>query len=129
MAQLALEEENGERKVACVLEQMSRSRLDKQGKVVQQGKKPPDARLYKRNSRENRSGVDSYRHWEAVLKPLLIPVAKEPQKQGRKIHVLEDNAPAHISHFDNNCVIVSDVIKMLWLANSPNANAIEQAWP
>ncbi len=128
MAQQALEEENKERKAACVLEQMSRSWLDKKGKVIRQGKKPPEARLYKRNSRENRNGVDGYRHREAILKPLLIPFAQELKKQGRNILVLEDNAPAHISHFDNDCFKMSDVIKMLWPANSPDANAIEQAW-
>jgi transposase len=128
-AQHALEEENKERKAARVLEQMARSRLDKKGKVIRQGKRPPEAHLYKRNCRINRDGVDSYRHREKVLKPLLIPFVNSLKQQGRNIVVLEDNAPAHISHFDNDCFKVSDVIKMLWPANSPDANAIEQAWP
>jgi hypothetical protein len=128
-AQHALEEENKERKAARVLEQMARSRLDKKGKVIRQGKRPPEARLYKSNCRINRDGVDGYRHREKVLKPLLIPFVNSLKQQGRNVVVLEDNAPAHISHFDNDCFKVSDVVKMLWPANSPDANAIEQAWP
>jgi hypothetical protein len=43
--------------------------------------------------------------------------------------MLEDNVPAHCSNMDNNFFKMSDVAKMLWPPNSPNANAMEQAWP
>ncbi len=63
------------------------------------------------------------------MKPLLIPFAQELKKQGRNILVLEDIAHAHISHFDKDCFKLSDVIKMLWPADLPDACAIEQACP
>ncbi len=42
---------------------------------------------------------------------------------------LEDNAPAHCSNIDIRIFKVSDVVKLLWPPNLPNANAIEPAWP
>ncbi len=112
-----------------MLEKLSRHQLNKKGKYVKIGRKPKEARLYKRNCRENRSGIDGYRHREEVLKPILAPFVKELEKQGRVVQVLEDNAPAHISLFDNDYMKLSDVKKLLWPPNSPDGNAIEQAWP
>jgi transposase len=128
-AKSALDEENEVRKAAIALERMSRIQKNKKGKLVKKGRKPKDAYVYKRNSREGRSGIDSYRHREHVLKPLLIPIAYKLKKQGRNVSVLEDNAPAHRSNIDNHFFKMSDVVKLLWPPNSPDANAIEQAWP
>jgi hypothetical protein len=54
---------------------------------------------------------------------------QELKKQGRVVQVLEDNAPAQICHFDNDYMKLSDMKKLLWLPNSSDGNAIEQAWP
>jgi transposase len=129
-AKAKLDEENAARKAAMVLHQWSHSRENKKGKTVKKrGRKPPEARIYKRNSQEGKSGIDGYRHRENVLKPLLMPFIEELKKEGREVFVLEDNAPAHRSDFDNHFFKLSDVKKMLWPANSPDANAIEHAWP
>jgi transposase len=108
---------------------MSRTKENRKGKLVKKGRKPKEAIVYKRNSREGRSSINSYRHWEHVLKPLLIPFVNELKRQGRNVSVLEDNAPAHRSNIDNHFFTKSDVAKLLWPPNSPYANAIEQAWP
>ncbi len=127
-AKFALQEENDARKAAMVLEKMSQMKPGKKGKLVRKGRKPKDAVLYKRNSRD-RGGIDGYRHREEVLKPLLIPFVEELRKEGRNVVVIEDNAPAHRSDIDNHFFKMSDVVKLLWPPNSPDANAIEQAWP
>ncbi len=111
-----------------VLEKMSRLKEGKKGKLVKKERKPKKATPYKRNSRDRR-GIDGYRHREEVLKPLLMPFVEELKKEGRNVFVLEDNAPAHRSDMDNHFFKMSDVAKLLWPPNSPDANAIEQAWP
>jgi transposase len=58
-----------------------------------------------------------------------MSLTEELKKVGREVFVLEDNAPAHRSDFDNHFFKLSDVKSMLWPANSPDANAIEHAWP
>ncbi len=95
---------------------------------MKNGRKPKDATVYKRNSYE-RGGIDGYKHREKVLKPLLMPFVNEFKNQGRDVYVLKDNAPAHRSDIDNHYFNMSDVAKLLWPPNSPDANAIEQAWP
>jgi hypothetical protein len=76
-----------------VLERMSRMHKNKKGKLVTKGRKPKDATVYKRYSRE-RGGIDGYKHREQVLKPLLMPFVNELKKQGRDVSVVENNAPA-----------------------------------
>ncbi len=127
-AKFALQEENDARKAAMVLEKMSWMKPGKKGELVRKGRKPKDAVLYKHNSHD-RGGIDSYRHREEVLKPLLIPSIKELRKEGRSVVVMVDNAPAHRSDIDNHFFKMSDVVKLLLPLNSPDANAIEQAWP
>ncbi len=48
---------------------------------------------------------------------------------GRSILFIEDNAPAHISHCYSDCFKITDVIKILSPADSPDANVIELARP
>lgn len=57
-----------------------------------------------------------------------MPFVKELKKEGRNVYVLADNAPAHHSNINTHFFKVSDVVKLLWPPNSPDANAIEQAW-
>jgi hypothetical protein len=127
-AKLALQEENEVRKAAIVLEQMSMLKEGKKVKLMKKERKPKEATLYKRNSCD-RGGMDGYRHREEVPKPLPTPLAEELEKERRNVFVLEDSAPAHRSDMDNQFYKMSDVAKLLWPPNSPDANAIEQAWP
>lgn len=53
----------------------------------------------------------------------------EKLKEGRDVVVVEDNAPAHRSRFDNDCLKLADVKKLLWPPNSPDCNVSEHAWP
>lgn len=85
--------------------------------------------ILKRNDRK-RGGVDGYRHREHILKPLLLPFVEHvKERKGRQPVVMEDNAPAHSSKFDKEFMSLEKVVKMLWAANSPDANAIEHVWP
>ncbi len=61
-----------ETKAVQVLELMARSGLDKKGKVIRQGKSPPEARLYKRNYCINWDSFNGYRHRAKVLSFLFL---------------------------------------------------------
>jgi transposase len=127
-AKSPLQKGNEVRKAAMVLECISRLKEDKKGKLVKKARKLEEAIIYKRNARD-RGGIDGYRQWEEVLKPLLMPFVEELKKEGRNVYVLEDNALAHRSDIDTHFFKVTDVVKLLWPPNIPDANAIEQAWP
>jgi hypothetical protein len=51
------------------------------------------------------------------------------ETMGPDVSVLEGNAPAHVSILDNQFFKLYDVKKLLGPANSPDAKAIEHAWP
>ena len=84
------------------------------GKVVRGGKK---------------GGIDWYRYHNNVVKPLLLPFAKECQKDRPNTQVMEDNAPAHASRHQRLVYSLAKVLRLLWPGNSPDLNAIEPCWP
>ncbi len=72
-AKKELNDENESRKAAIVLERLLQK--NKKGNLVKKGRKPIEAVLYKRNAPDC-GGIDSYRHQEQVLKPLLLPLVR-----------------------------------------------------
>jgi hypothetical protein len=63
-----------------------------------------------------------------VLKPLLLPFAKECLKDRPNTLVQEDNAPAHALHYQQEVFDFWEIQRLLWLGNSPDLNAIEPTW-
>jgi hypothetical protein len=51
------------------------------------------------------------------------------QATGKEFVVQEDKAPAHAHWFQARTYSVEGISRLLWCGNSPDLNAIEQAWP
>jgi len=76
------------------------------------------------------------RYYEEVIKPLLLPFIEElnsqihnPNNEELDYYLFQqDNAPLHLSRWTQ--LVLKDIgIKILeHIGNSPNMNAIEQAW-
>jgi hypothetical protein len=80
--------------------------------------------------RKGKGGVDFYRYCEEVVKPKLIPFAREcSRKEDTQFIIQQDNAPAHIHHYTSRVFQKSNISQMIWPANSPDLNAIEKSWP
>ncbi|CBF83503.1 uncharacterized protein ANIA_03048 [Aspergillus nidulans FGSC A4] len=80
--------------------------------------------------RPNRGRVPKW-NWNEknVLKPLLIPFAKECMIERPNTIVLEDSVPAHCHRIQQHVYKAEDVQKILdWPGNSPDLNAIEPCW-
>lgn len=77
-------------------------------------------------SRGKGSGIDWWRYQQQIIIPKLIPFAKEI---GPGALVQEDNAPSHRHHVQSIIYSKYQVQKMTWVANSPDLNMIEAAWP
>ena len=60
--------------------------------------------------------------------PKLLPFVKECIKDRPKTLVQEDNAPIHASHYQKEVYNLWQIMKMIWLANSPDLNAIKPTW-
>lgn len=74
--------------------------------------------------KEGKGGINWYRYQEKVVKPLLIPFAKECIVERPDTVVQEDNATPHSKH-RQELYDEYRVKKMEWPANSPDLNAIE----
>ena len=78
--------------------------------------------------KEGRGGINQYNYQEKILKPLLLPFAKECLKSRPDTIVQEDNAPAHALRYQQEIYLAWEIQRMLQLANSPDLNAIEPTW-
>jgi transposase len=58
-----------------------------------------------------------------------MPIVEGLKKDGGKVFVHEDNAPARRSDMEDHFFKMSNDAKLLWPPNSPDANANVQAWP
>ena len=76
-------------------------------------------------------GVNGLSYKENVI-PLLYQFAEEvmAQNPGKKVYVIEDNAPAHqkASRLCEQERIDRGIEKTKWVANSPDLHAIEGLW-
>ena len=77
---------------------------------------------------KGKGGINWYCYQQVILKPLLLPFAKEYKKDRPKTVVQEDNAPAHASHYQQEVYTFWEVQRLLWPGNSLDLNAIEPTW-
>jgi transposase len=77
---------------------------------------------------KGKGGIDWYRYQQEVLKPKLIPFAKECMKERPDTLVQEDNASPYAAGLQQEVFNLAGVIRLLWPGNSPDLNAIEPCW-
>jgi transposase len=63
-----------------------------------------------------------------ILKPLLLPFAKECLQKRPRTLVQEDNAPSHSSQYQQEVFDLWEISRLLWPLNSPDLNMIEPCW-
>jgi hypothetical protein len=78
--------------------------------------------------KEGRGGIYWYNYQLKVLKPKLIPFAKDCLNKRPFTVVQEDGAAAHASKYQHEVYQAENVQRLLWPANSPDLNAIEPCW-
>ncbi len=81
-----------------------------------------------------RGGIDWWRYRTIVLEPLLLPFAKEcnmKQEEKGKLPMIvqEDKAPSHSSKYQDKVFSTWEIMRLIWLGNSPDLNMIEPCWP
>lgn len=74
------------------------------------------------------SSADWYNHCEQVLRPVLFPFVHSIQCTGTPVIVMEDNAPWHEKDYLTEEWENSGISKVVWPANSPDLNPIENIW-
>ena len=75
--------------------------------------------------KEGRGGINWYRYQEVILKPLLLPFAKECLQDRPGTLVQEDGAPSHASRYQQEVYDLWEIARLLWPPNSPDLNTIE----
>ena len=88
---------------------------------------------YKENGayvlKDGKGGINQYWYQDEVLKPYLLPFAKECKEGGSNywpdIVVMENGALGYKLVYSNKLYISWEVVRMLWLANSLDLNIIE----
>jgi len=78
--------------------------------------------------KKGRGGINWYRYQEKILRPKLLPFAKKCLGIRPKTVVQEDNAPAHVSKYQEEVFSMWGIMRLLWPGNSPDLNAIEPCW-
>lgn len=78
--------------------------------------------------KDGKGGINWYRYQEKILKALLLPFAKECQKERQGTVVQEDNAPSHASKYQVEVFDIWEITRLLWPGNSPDLNPIEPCW-
>ena len=78
--------------------------------------------------KEGKGGINWYRYQEVILKPLLLPFAKECLKERPGTLVQEDRAPSHSSRYQQEVFDLQEIMRLLWPPNSPDLNMIEPCW-
>ena len=69
--------------------------------------------------KKGQGGINWYRYQEVILKPLLLPFAKECLHKRPETVVQEDNAPAHSSRYQQEVFDLWEIQRLLWPGNSP----------
>jgi hypothetical protein len=125
-----LEELNKEREEDCRQQWQLNNGL-RRVNIARPGKtpgKPPEWKWNKSNGKwtreKGKGGIDWWRYRVNVLKPLLIPFAKE-----HSLTIQEDGAPCHIHEANQELIRSSGIPRLDWPGNSPDLNMIEPAWP
>lgn len=77
---------------------------------------------------KGKGGIDWYRYQIEVLKPKLIPFAKECLQRRPNTVVQEDNASPHAIKWQQEVFNLAEIIRLLWPGNSPDLNPIEPCW-
>ena len=75
-----------------------------------------------------KGGIDWWRYQQKILIPKLLPFAQECKKERPGTIVQKDKAPAHNSKHQRQVFLDFDVLRMLWVGNSPDCNQIEPCW-
>src|SRR3984957_6579161 len=78
--------------------------------------------------KEGKGRINWYRYQEVILKPLLLPFAKECLKERPSTLVQEDGAPSHSSRYQQEVFDLWEITRLLWPPNSPDLNIIEPCW-
>jgi hypothetical protein len=78
--------------------------------------------------KEGRGGINWYWYQKVILKPLLLPFAKECLQERPGTLVQEDGAPSHSSRYQQEVFDLWEITRLLWPANSPDLNMIEPCW-
>ena len=78
--------------------------------------------------KEGRGGINWYRYQEVILKPLLLPFAKECLQDQPGTLVQEDRAPSYSSQYQYEVYNLWEITRLLWPPNSPDLNMIEPCW-
>jgi hypothetical protein len=104
--------------------------MEQLGLRAKPGKKP-QWRWNEKNGKLARgkgSGIDWWRYQSIIMRPKLIPFAKECMKERPSTLVQEDRAPAHSHHVQRYVYSQERIAQLLWCSNSPDLNAIEPCW-
>lgn len=78
--------------------------------------------------RNGKGGIDLYRYMDKIVRPLLIPFARECMEDIPDTIVQEDNAPSHAHHYVERVYQMEEIQRLLWPGNSPDLNMIEPCW-
>ena len=78
--------------------------------------------------KEGKGGVNQYQYQEVILKPLLLPFAKECLKERPSTLIQEDEAPSHSSRYQHKVFSLWEITRLLWSANSLDLNMIKPCW-
>lgn len=79
--------------------------------------------------RDGKGGIDWWRYQSEVLKPKLLPFAKQCMEVRPQTIVQEDKAPSHAHWYQAHIYAEEKIPRLVWCGNSPDLNAIEPAWP
>lgn len=67
--------------------------------------------------------------WQDILKPLLIPFARECLKDRPNTIFQQDGAPSHSHWYIQEVFSREGINQLFWPGNSPDLTPIEKAWP
>jgi hypothetical protein len=81
--------------------------------------------LYEKLPAEELTGIDTIK---SSSKKKFLPFAKRCKLTCPGTIVQEDNAPSHAHKHQGKVYQLWDIMKLLWLSNSPDLNAIEPCW-
>jgi transposase len=63
-----------------------------------------------------------------ILKPKLLPFARQCQQDRPNTIVVEDGAPSHAHQYIEKIYMDWEIMKLFWPGNSPDLNMIEPCW-